>query len=437
MMRAAFLSSLPPVLLAAAALASLPKVDADKAAVPRIEAVAQLAPAKPSAPADPKEEIRSLARRGLLDSALTLCRQVLEADSADAFARFMSGKLAPEGKASAEHFRRVLDAGKTGPEAEESRFRLGQYHYAAGKYHLAIPCFRDYLKLHPKGDWKEPAHYWMGRACLALAQGRPDRAAYLDSGLAYFGKLLAMSPPEQYYHALAREGMAKVKLAQGDWSGAWEQAQGALATAPEDERASILLLAAQLRRGVDREEEKRMLQRLASEHPQSPEVRHLRRLNGNTDPAKWRAPAPAGKPPAPPDSDRRGADSAAAKNPATPGKPGPGAAAGPGPEVTPRLPTPGAPPGPPAPGTAATPAPAPGGAYTLQLGAFAQSANAEALVAELARQGFSPEVAARMRGGKTIYQVRLGRFASAEEAQEYARVHLKPKKLLSQPVPAQ
>lgn len=407
--------------LAGAALASLPKVDAARSDAPPGDPAVQDASARGAAPAGLEEEVRSLARRGLLDSALGLCRKALDADSGNAFARFMAGKLAPEGKASADHFQRVLEAGKPGPESEESRFRLGQYHYAAGKYYLAIPCFRDYLRLHPKGDWREPAHYWMGRACLALAQGRPDRRAYLDSGLVYFRKLLAMSPPEQYYHALALAGMAKAKLLRGDGQGAWEHAQGALAAAPEDERASILLLAAQLRRGVDREEERRLLQRLASEHPRSPEVRHLQRLNGSMDASKWRAPAPEIPPPAP-------ADSAGAK-PSS-------AAAG----VTSKTPPSGGPVADPgaAPGRAAAPAmPPASGAYTLQLGAFAQSANAEALVAELAKQGFSPEVAARQRGGKTIYQVRLGRFASAEAAREYARVHLKPKQLLSQPVPAQ
>lgn len=412
------LPGLSLLLFVGAAFASLPKVDPEKSAAPRGEPEVQSGPSRAAAPFDIQEEIRSLARRGLLDSALALCRKALETDSDDAFARTMAGKLDPDGKASADHFQRVVDAGKPGPEAEESRFRLGQYHYAAGKYYLAIPHFRDYLRLHPKGDWTEPAHYWMGRACLALAQGRPDRASYADSSLAYFRKLLDMSPPERYYHALALEGMAKAKLQQGDWHGAWEHARGALATAPEDERASILLLSAQLRRGVDREEERRMLQRLAAEHPQSPEVRHLRRLNGSPDPAMWRAPAPAAKPPA-------SADSAAARPPA--GAP---------PGVTSKVPPSGSVAVPPdaSPGPATTPA---AGAYTLQLGAFAQSANAEALVSELKSLGFSPEVAARMRGGKTIYQVRLGRFASAEAAQEYARAHLKPKKLLSQPVPVQ
>lgn len=410
-------SRLPAILLLALpALASLPKADPAGPA-PRLDPAVRSAPVRSAVPSDLEEEVRSLARRGLLDSALGLCRKALEADSNHAFARFMAGKLAPEGKVSAAHFQRVLDAGKSGPEAEESRFRLGQYHYAAGKYYLAIPCFRDYLRLHPKGDWREPALYWMGRACLALAQGRPDRTAYLDTGLVHFRKLLDLSPPERYYHALALAGMAKAKLLQGDWQGAWEHVQGALAAAPEDERASILLLAAQLRRGVDREGERRLLQRLASEHPQSPEVRHLRRLNGSTDPSKWRAPAPATRPPSQADSSARSASGAAGAPVSAPAT---------------AMPAPGAPAA--APGPAAPPA---SGAYTLQLGAFAQSANAEALVAELTKQGFSPEVAARSRGGKTIYQVRLGRFANAEAAQEYARVHLKPRKLLSQPVLAQ
>lgn len=372
-------------------------------------------PGSAPSPGELREQIRSLARQGNLDSALVLCRQALEIDSGDTFARFMSGKLAPEGKASAEHYRQVLEGGKPGTEAEESRFRLGQYHYAAGKYHLAIPYFREYVKLHPRGDWKEPAHYWMGSACLSLVQSRSDRNAYLDTAAAYFQRLLDMTPNDQYYHALALEGTAKVRMAKGDWAGAWEAARSALEKAPEDERASILLLAAQLRRGADREEERRLLVRLASEHPQSPEVRHLRKLNGNTDPSRWRAPAVPGAPKTfpPPDSATRAT------------------AAGP---VTPALPSPGTP----APGgsqAGSQPAVPPGqGGFTLQLGAFAQAANAQSMMADLAKMGFAPETVESLRGGKRIYQVRLGRFSSAEAALEFARVNLKPRKILSQPI---
>lgn len=356
-----------------------------------------------------REEIRSLARRGHFDSALALCRQALESDSGDVYARFMAGKLSPQGKASAEHFKRVLESGKPGPESEESRFRLGQYHYAAGKYHLAIPYFREYVRLHPRGDWQEPALYWMGRACLALAQSRPDRAAYLDSGLAYFQRLRDLGPPDGYYHALALEGIAKARLSRGDREGAWQAAQGALEKAPEDERAAILLLAAQLRRDVDREEERRLLRRLADEHPRSPEVRHLRRLNGSTDPARWRAPVPPG-PVRPPDSSQAGAPAPAG--------------------VTSTIPQGGSVPGGDPPRAAAA-----GPRYTLQLGAFAQAANARSLAADLAKLGFAPELAEASRGGKAIYQVRLGRFATAEEAQAFAQANLKPRKILFQAVP--
>lgn len=417
MMRIRKPRALVGILAAAACLgkprASLPRAEAEPGRQAALTAPAA-PPAKAAKSADPgadlREEIRVLARRGLLDSALALCKRALEFDSKDVYATFMAGKLAPEGKASGEHFSRVLESGAGRPEAEESRFRLGQYHYAAGKYALAIPYFRDYLRLHPKGDWKEPAHYWMGSACLSLFQSRPDRAAYLDTGLVYFQRLLDLSPPENYYHALAWEGMAKIRLAKGDWEGAWTAARNALAKAPEDERASILLLAAQLRRNVDREEERRLLARLASEHPQSPEVRHLRRLNGHMDPSRWRAPAVPGAPKAP--RADTGTRPETARDPGAI-QPDAKSAAGPSPSNP-------------------SPPPSAAGAYTLQVGAFAQAANAQGMAADLTRMGFAPEMAESLRGGKKIYQVRLGRFSTADEALEYARLNLKPRKILSQ-----
>jgi hypothetical protein len=69
------------------------------------------------------------------------------------------------------------------------------------------------------------------------------------------------------------------------------------------------------------------------------------------------------------------------------------------------------------------------------LGAFAQAANARSLMAEVAKLGFAPELSEASRGGKAIYQVRLGRFATAEEAQAFAGANLKPRKILYQAVP--
>ncbi|HLP41785.1 MAG TPA: tetratricopeptide repeat protein, partial [Fibrobacteria bacterium] len=349
-----------PLLVAGLLAASLPPGDAKGGGtdLPRVEAGTGTKTAY--SPAALREEIRSLARRGLFDSALALCRRALEFDSNDTYARFMAGKLAPEGKTSAEHFKRVLESGRSGPEAEESRFRLGQYYYAAGKYHLAIPYFRDYLRLYPKGDWREPAHYWMGSACLALAQAQPERAAYLDTGMVYFQRLRESVPQDHYYHALALEGLAKARVAKGNWAGAWEAVKAALDRAPEDERASILLLAAQLRRGVDRKEELRLLTRLAAEHPRSPEARNLRKLNGSSDPARWRAPAIQGAPKASlrTDSAAGNAEPAGSAGSAAPERKPAGDVA-----------------------STRPPAPSAEGSFTLQLGAFAQAANAQSLAA--------------------------------------------------------
>ena len=240
-------------------------------------------------PAPGREEITSLARKGLLDSAYGLAANALDSAPDDPFLLLMMGKLSPGGKESSEYFKKAIKTGGNSAEAEESLFRLGQFHYATGKYYLAIPFFRDYLRLFPKGDWKEPAAYWMGNACLSLAQGRTDRAAYLDSGAAWFQKLLDRTRPDDYYHPLALEGLAKAKAYKGDREGAWQAAKTALAIAPEEEQSPLLLLAAQLRQGVDRNDEKAFMAQLVGRYPQSPEARYLRKLNSGLDTAKWKS----------------------------------------------------------------------------------------------------------------------------------------------------
>jgi len=410
----------------------LPPPSPAPAAPPAAPAIPATTKARASAKTDPatgaagktasaaeREDILSLARKGLLDSAFAKCKTAFAAHPNDAFLLLMMGKLSPGGKESAEYFKQAIKAGGPSPEAEESQFRLGQFHYAAGKYYLAIPFFRDYLKLFPNGDWQEPAHYWMGNACMSLAQGRPDKVAYLDSGAVWFQKLLDRSKPEDYYYPLALEGLAKAKAAKGDREGAWLAARTALDKAPEEEQSPLLLLAAQLRQGIDREEEKGLMARLMSHYPQSPEARYLRKLNSGVDTAKWKAGSGLPRPALPPAKDSlsaipRPADSAKPSGvpPVLPLKPVPAAT----------IPA------------ATTPAQAAGKNYTLQLGAFSQAANAQAMMANVAKFGLNPDLVESTHAGKRIYQVRLGRFATVEEAAEYAKVYLKPHQLISQPV---
>lgn len=374
-------------------------------------------------PAAGREEITALARKGLLDSAYGVCANALDSAPDDPFLSLMMGKLSPGGKESSEHFRKAIKTGGNSAEAEESLFRLGQFHYATGKYYLAIPFFRDYLRQFPKGDWKEPAAYWMGNACLSLAQGRTDRAAYLDSGAAWFQKLLDRTRPEDYYHPLALEGLAKAKAYKGDREGAWQAAKTALEIAPEEEQSPLLLLAAQLRQGVDRNDEKSFMAQVVGRYPQSPEARYLRKLNSGLDTAKWKSGSGLPRPVSAAARDSlalpaasTGASAAAPDK--TTARPRDTAAT-----VTPKSPTP-------APTAAVT-----GRKFTLQVGAFSQASNAQAMMANLTKVGVAPELIESRRAGKPIYQVRVGRFSTSEEAAEFAKSRLKPHRFLSQPVP--
>jgi cell division protein FtsN len=63
----------------------------------------------------------------------------------------------------------------------------------------------------------------------------------------------------------------------------------------------------------------------------------------------------------------------------------------------------------------ALPAPAAGSGYLLQVGAFPNAADAEALKAKLALQGFVANVQTVQVGGQTFHRVRLGPYRSATE----------------------
>jgi cell division protein FtsN len=349
--------------------------------------------------------IVKLAREGLLDSARALALKALAASPESPALLLLLGKLAPSGKEASDYFKRAIQAGGASGAAEEAYFRSGLYTYATGKYYLAIPGFRDYLTRFPQGQWRDPALYWMGNACLALTRSRNDKAAYLDSAEAWFGKLLDATKPGDYYRPLALEGLAKAKAGKGDREGAWQQVQAALEKAPEEERPPLLLLAAQTRQGTDRAAEKSLLGQLLARYPQSPEARYLRKLNAGADTSRWKS----------------GSGFPRAVAPVRDSLPSPAPFEG-NPKAT---------------GTSGLPLPPDpaGKPFTLQCGAFTQAANAAAMTAALGKLGLSPETVERDRGGKRIYQVRVGRFASLEEAEAFARDRLKPQQVLSQPVP--
>lgn len=70
-----------------------------------------------------------------------------------------------------------------------------------------------------------------------------------------------------------------------------------------------------------------------------------------------------------------------------------------------------------APATAAASAPSATGGYVLQVGAFPNSGDAEALKAKLALQGFAANVQSVTLSGQVWNRVRIGPFASAAQLQ--------------------
>lgn len=406
--------------LPAAASLSLPKLAPATVRYAALSAPSSSAPALaaeasgPAAEPAGREALLALARKGLLDSARATALKSLSARPDDAFLLLLLGKLSPSGQESAEYLKKAIKAGGNSPEAEEALFRLGQYTYATGKYPFSIPYFRDYLARFPQGGWRDPAMYWMGNACLALARSRGDKADYLDSSETWFRRLMEGTKPGEYYRPLALEGLAKALAGKGDRDGAWLAASEALGQAPEEEKPSLLLLAAQTRQGADRAAEKSLMARLAAEFPQSPEARYLRKLNAGADTSRWRSgsglPRPLPQP---------ARDSAAAQGNPKATETG---------TLPPERPH------------AARPVPAPGDSaakpFTLQCGAFTQAANAQAMATALSKLGLAPETVERDHGGKRIFQVRVGRFGTAEEADAFARDRLKPQRILSQAVPA-
>ena len=148
-----------------------------------------------------RSEALALAANGQIDAALALVEGLAPA-LVPATANGMRGRL----ELRSEAVRRALEAaaadGSDSTARGESLFLLGQYQFAAGRFHLAIPRFREYLAYFPSGKRAEASRVWMAFACLKLVLGHPEKKAYLDSGLRHLDSLDAKPPPNDFYRSL-------------------------------------------------------------------------------------------------------------------------------------------------------------------------------------------------------------------------------------------
>jgi cell division septation protein DedD len=315
-----------------------------------------------------RKEVGALASAGRFDDALAVVDRNASELPASWNAMFQ-GKLALEGGASAQGYKLVANAPRDSAAPQmrsEALYRQGQYQYASGRYHLAIPLFREYLAQNPTGYWSEASSYWMAHACIQHARLRAGRGSYLDTAQAYLRKL-EFRGKDGYYWPMARAAQARIHLMRGDTVGALRALRDARSRAPAEERAGVLLLS-YLAEKPGSAAAAEWEDSLRWGYPLSPETRAL-------PPARARPVADVPAPSAPP------ANTATVPTPA--------------PAATGTLPK----------------------GYHLQLGVFSSTANAERLRNELAGKKIPARVDPWRSGGKELYRVTTGPFKSAAGAE--------------------
>ena len=148
-----------------------------------------------------RSEALALAANGQIDAALALVEGLAPA-LVPGTANGMRGRL----EFRSDAVRRTLEAaamdGSDSTARGESLFLLGQYQFTAGRFHLAIPRFREYLAYFPAGIRANAARVWMAYACLKLVQAHPEKKAYLDSGLRHLDSLESRPAPNEFYRPL-------------------------------------------------------------------------------------------------------------------------------------------------------------------------------------------------------------------------------------------
>lgn len=312
-------------------------------------------------------EAGRLAAEGRLDEAQALVRRHA-GDMPAVWRSMFAGKLEADGEAAARGYTGA--AADIAPEQMrgEATFRLGQYHYAAARYHLAIPQFRTYLARHPNGLWSQESAYWMAHACLQLVKQQPARVAYLDTALAYL-RLLELKGPKAYYWPLGRAAQARAYLLRGgvgDTAAAIRALQGARGRMPPEETPGLFLLSLRAEpaaAGAGAWEDS-----LRWNYPLSPETRSL-----PTIPRKAPVAVPTPSPPSP-----------------------------------------------------TAPAARPTGTHMLQLGAFALLENAQRLQAQLADKRIVARIEPLRMGTQTLHRVVTGDYPDAATAQREGKRLLDP-----------
>lgn len=311
-----------------------------------------------------RREAGRLAAEGRLDQAQALVARHA-GDMPGVWRSMFAGKLEADGEASARGYTGAAVDSAPEQMRGEAVFRLGQYHYAAGRYHLAIPQFRTYLSRYPDGMWSQESAYWMAHACLQLVKQQPARVAYLDTALVYLRRIEAKGP-KAYYWPLARAAQARVHLARsgvGDTAAAIRALQGAHGRMPPEETPGLLLLS--LHTQPDGVRAAAWEDSLRWTYPLSPETRSL-------PPSAAREPPAASPRPSPPSS------SPISTSPSTPAR----------------------------------------GTHMLQLGAFAQLDNAQRLRADLAAKNITTRIEPLRSGNRTLHRVVMGDYPDAATAQQ-------------------
>jgi tetratricopeptide (TPR) repeat protein len=321
-----------------------------------------------------RQEVSRLASQGRLDEALDQVERNASSLPA-AWNAMFRGKLELDGDKAARGYK-AASADSAPPQMRgEALFRQGQYQYAAGRYHLAIPHFREYLARYPTGVWSEPSAYWMAYACIQLVKQRSGREAYLDTAQAYLRKL-EFRGRSGYYWPLARAAQARVLLLRGDTVGAQRALRDARGKVPVEEMPGVLLLSLQADpRGTPAGAWEDSLRWGYSLSPET-------RLLGEARLGAPRARAVAAVPAAP------AKDHVAAPS---------------------------------------VPAPAKAGGWSLQLGVFSQPENARKFVQELAAKKITARVEPMPGRTGTLHRVLYGSFATEAAAVADGKKSVKPK----------
>lgn len=278
---------------------------------------------------------------------------------------FMQAFLQPNIDAAIETYQGIIEKYPNSKWVAKSHFQLGQCYFLSGKYDKALDRYGKIIVSYP-----DDQNYWLARywKCKSLIAGGSYEEAIASL------RSLAISGQKEISKDIILMALGNCHIGMKDYKSAASVYQSLIESRPGSHRtpSAYLLLAKSHQNLGDIEEAKKLYQKVIEGYSQSIEAQQAQKYINSFTAASFKTPKQPSVAPQPQEGEKF---------------------------------------------------------FTIQVGAFSKSRNAENLANKIRKKGYSVAVVPPVAGKSRLYKVRVGMFKTRSGAQESARKLARNEKL--------